>query len=145
MQEKSTDSSAKPAESPSGYAVGSPYAVGTLPLDGLHTMHYEESGSPTGRPVVYLHGGPGAGIEPAMRAVHDPQAYRFVMFDQRGAGRSTPAGELRDNTTWHLVADIERLREHLGIERWAACGCPPNPNCAGSSAGCATSTRKSGR
>jgi proline iminopeptidase len=122
MQEKSTDSSAKPAESPSGYAVGSPYAVGTLPLDGLHTMHYEESGSPTGRPVVYLHGGPGAGIEPAMRAVHDPQAYRFVMFDQRGAGRSTPAGELRDNTTWHLVADIERLREHLGIERWIVSG-----------------------
>ena len=95
---------------------------GWLALDGLHTMYFEESGAPRGRPVVYLHGGPGAGMEPGMRAVHDPRVYRLVMFDQRGCGRSTPAGELRDNTTQHLVADIERLREHLGIERWIVSG-----------------------
>ena len=96
--------------------------AGFLPLDDLHTMYFEESGHAHGRPVVYLHGGPGAGMEPSMRGVHDSQAYRLVMFDQRGCGRSTPAGELRDNTTQHLVADIERLREHLGIERWIVSG-----------------------
>jgi proline iminopeptidase len=93
-----------------------------LPLDDLHTMYFEESGHAQGRPVVYLHGGPGAGMEPSMRGVHDPQAYRLVMFDQRGCGRSKPAGELRDNTTQHLVADIERLREHLEIDRWIVSG-----------------------
>ena len=95
---------------------------GRLPLDDLHAMYYEESGNPAGIPVVYLHGGPGAGLEPAMRQVHDPDAFRLVMFDQRGSGKSTPSGEIRDNTTWHLVADIERLREHLGIERWIVSG-----------------------
>lgn len=95
---------------------------GWLPLDDLHTMYFEESGNPHGRAVVYLHGGPGAGMEPSIRRLHDPQAYRLVMFDQRGCGRSTPAGELRDNTTQHLVADIERLREHLGVERWIVSG-----------------------
>jgi len=95
---------------------------GRLALDGLHTMYFEESGNPAGIPVVYLHGGPGAAMEPGMRCMHDPAAYRFVMFDQRGCGQSTPEGELRDNTTWHLVADIERLREHLGVERWIVSG-----------------------
>lgn len=85
-------------------------------------MYFEESGNPRGRPVVYLHGGPGAGMEPSIRRLHGPLAYRLVMFDQRGCGRSTPAGELRDNTTQHLVADIERLREHLGIDRWIVSG-----------------------
>lgn len=95
---------------------------GWLPLDALHTMYYEESGNPDGIPVVYVHGGPGAGLEPEMRAVHDPEAYRLVMYDQRGAGRSTPAGEVRDNTTAHLVDDLERLRTHLGIGRWIVSG-----------------------
>ena len=95
---------------------------GRLALDDLHTMYFEESGRPEGRPVVYLHGGPGAGMEPDMRRVHDPRVWRLVMFDQRGCGRSTPAGELRDNTTQHLVADVERLREHLGIDRWVVSG-----------------------
>ena len=105
-----------------GYPADPAVRSGWLPLDERHTMYFEESGNPRGRPVVYLHGGPGAGMEPSMRRVHDPRAYRLVMFDQRGSGRSTPAGELRDNTTQHLVADIERLREHLGIERWIVSG-----------------------
>jgi proline iminopeptidase len=95
---------------------------GWLRLDAVHTLYFEESGNPAGIPVVYLHGGPGAGLEPDMRQVHDPDAFRLVMFDQRGSGKSTPSGEIRDNTTWHLVADIERLREHLGIERWIVSG-----------------------
>ncbi|MFN9765932.1 MAG: alpha/beta fold hydrolase, partial [Pseudomonadota bacterium] len=105
-----------------GYTADADVRSGWLPLDERHTMYFEESGNPRGRPVVYLHGGPGAGMEPSIRRLHDPQAYRLVMFDQRGCGRSTPAGELRDNTTQHLVADIERLREHLGIERWIVSG-----------------------
>jgi proline iminopeptidase len=105
-----------------GYPAHPDVRSGRLRLDDLHTMYFEESGNPRGRPVVYLHGGPGAGMEPSMRRVHDPRAYRLVMFDQRGNGLSTPAGELRDNTTQHLVADIERLREHLGIERWIVSG-----------------------
>jgi proline iminopeptidase len=104
------------------YPEAQPLRAGRLPLDPLHTMYYEESGNPAGIPVVYLHGGPGAAMEPGMRRVHDPAAYRFVMFDQRGSGKSTPSGEIRNNTTWHLVADIERLREHLGIERWIVSG-----------------------
>ncbi|MCZ8174194.1 MAG: prolyl aminopeptidase [Burkholderiaceae bacterium] len=104
------------------YVANADVRSGWLPLDGQHTMYFEESGHPRGRPVVYLHGGPGAGMEPSIRRLHDPQAYRLVMFDQRGCGRSTPAGELRDNTTQHLVADIERLREHLGIGRWIVSG-----------------------
>jgi proline iminopeptidase len=104
------------------YAANADVRSGGLPLDSLHTMFFEESGNPQGRPVVYLHGGPGAGMEPSLRQLHDPQVYRLVMFDQRGCGRSTPAGELRDNTTQHLVADIERLREHLGIDRWIVSG-----------------------
>ena len=105
-----------------GYTASTDVRSGWLPLDGLHTLYFEESGNPRGRPVVYLHGGPGAGMEPSLRQQHDPQVYRLVMFDQRGSGRSTPAGELRDNTTQHLVADIERLREHLGIDRWIVSG-----------------------
>jgi proline iminopeptidase len=104
------------------YAVGPPARHGWLPLDGLHAMYYEESGSPGGIPVVYVHGGPGAGLEPEMRAVHDPEAFRLVMYDQRGAGKSTPAGEIRDNTIAHLVDDLDRLRAHLGIERWIVSG-----------------------
>lgn len=95
---------------------------GMLALDHGHAMYYEESGREDGLPVVYLHGGPGAALEPNMRTLHDPRAVRFVMFDQRGCGRSTPAGELAFNDTAHLVDDIERLRRHLGIERWVVSG-----------------------
>jgi proline iminopeptidase len=99
-----------------------PYASGMLPLDALHSMYWETSGNPAGIPVVFLHGGPGAGSSPKHRRFFDPAAYRIIVYDQRGAGRSRPLGELRDNTTPHLVADLERLREHLGIERWLVFG-----------------------
>lgn len=93
-----------------------------MPLDGTHTMYWEQSGNPRGVPVVFLHGGPGAGSGPKHRRFFDPAFYRIVIFDQRGAGRSIPLGELKDNTTVHLIADIERLRKKLGIERWLAFG-----------------------
>jgi proline iminopeptidase len=99
-----------------------PYNTGMLRLDAVHEMYYEEAGNPRGAPVVFLHGGPGAGSAPAHRRFFDPAHYRIVVYDQRGAGRSRPLGELRDNTTPHLVADLERLRAHLGIERWLVFG-----------------------
>ncbi|MCD9033672.1 prolyl aminopeptidase [Luteimonas sp. Y-2-2-4F] len=99
-----------------------PFDSGFLPVDGRHTLYYEQSGNPRGKPVVLLHGGPGGGSSPKMRRFHDPAKYRIVLFDQRGAGRSTPHADLTDNTTWDLVADIEALREHLGIERWQVFG-----------------------
>lgn len=99
-----------------------PFDAGMLELDGLHRMYWEQSGNPAGSPIVFLHGGPGAGSSPAHRRFFNPAHYRIVIFDQRGAGRSTPLGELRDNTTPHLVADIERLRAHLGIARWLVFG-----------------------
>ena len=99
-----------------------PRRSGMLALDGLHTMYWEESGHPAGVPVVLLHGGPGSGTIARHRQFFDPAHYRIVLFDQRGCGRSTPHAELADNTTWHLVADMERLREHLGIERWLVFG-----------------------
>ena len=99
-----------------------PYSAGILKLDGVHAMYWEQSGNPEGAPVLFLHGGPGAGASAAHRRFFDPVHFRIVIFDQRGAGRSTPLGELRDNTTLHLVADIERLRDHLGIERWLVFG-----------------------
>jgi len=100
----------------------SPHRGGRLPLDALHTMYWEESGSALGVPVVFLHGGPGGGSSPDHRRYFDPRFYRTIIYDQRGAGASTPLGELTDNTTPHLVADLERLREHLGIERWLVFG-----------------------
>jgi proline iminopeptidase len=99
-----------------------PYRAGTLKLDGVHTMYWEQSGNPQGAPVLFLHGGPGAGAAPAHRRFFDPAHYRIVVYDQRGAGRSTPLGELGDNTTPHLVEDIERLRRHLDVERWLVFG-----------------------
>ena len=95
---------------------------GFLPVDGRHRIYYEQCGNPQGKPVVILHGGPGAGCSAKMRRVHDPSRYRIVLFDQRGSGRSTPHADLVDNTTWDLVADIEALREHLGITRWQVFG-----------------------
>ena len=99
-----------------------PFASGMLPLDGLHQMYWEQCGLPEGQPVLYLHGGPGDGCAPARRQLFDPGFYRAVLFDQRGSGRSVPRGELRDNTTLHLIDDIECLRVHLGIERWLVFG-----------------------
>ena len=99
-----------------------PYATGTLALDEPHVMYWEESGRRGGAPVLFLHGGPGAGAVPGNRRFFDPAHYRIVVFDQRGAGRSRPLGSLENNTTGHLVADIEALRAHLGIERWIVFG-----------------------
>ena len=99
-----------------------PYDSGRLQVDGRHNLYYEQCGNPDGKPVVLLHGGPGAGCSPKMRRFHDPAKYRMVLFDQRGAGRSTPHADLVDNTTWHLVDDIEQLRTTLGIERWQVFG-----------------------
>ena len=99
-----------------------PYETGRLKVSEVHTLYYELCGNPEGRPVVFLHGGPGGGIVPDYRRFFDPENYRIVLFDQRGSGQSTPHANLEDNTTWHLVADIERLREHLGIETWVVFG-----------------------
>ena len=99
-----------------------PFDSGMLEVDARHRLYYEQCGNPQGKPVVLLHGGPGAGCSGKMRRFHDPKHYRIVLFDQRGSGRSTPHADLVDNTTWDLVADIERLREHLGIERWQVFG-----------------------
>ena len=99
-----------------------PFATGLLPLNGRHQMYWEQSGNPRGFPVVFLHGGPGAGAAPAHRRFFDPYAYRIIIFDQRGCGRSTPHADTNDNSTQHLVADMEVLRRHLGISRWLLFG-----------------------
>jgi len=99
-----------------------PYATRTLRVDEVHTLYLEECGNPGGIPAVFLHGGPGAGCESAHRRFFDPKRYRIILFDQRGSGRSTPHASLEDNTTWHLVEDMECVREELGIERWLVFG-----------------------
>ena len=99
-----------------------PYCSGRLRVSDLHELHFEEAGNPAGKPVIVLHGGPGGGITPFLRRLHDPAHYRIVLFDQRGCGRSMPLGELQDNTTGHLVADMEKLRTHLGIGQWLLFG-----------------------
>jgi proline iminopeptidase len=99
-----------------------PYESGLLELDALHRMYWETSGNPQGAPVVFLHGGPGAGAAPAHRRFFDPAHYRIVIYDQRGAGRSRPLGELAENTTPRLVQDLEGLRRRLGIDRWQVFG-----------------------
>ncbi len=99
-----------------------PFETGRLPVGDGHELYFEQCGNPEGKPVVFLHGGPGAGCNAKARRFFNPAKYRIVLFDQRGCGRSTPHASLIANTTWHLVADIERLRNHLGIERWQVFG-----------------------
>ncbi|WP_349570771.1 prolyl aminopeptidase [Azotobacter salinestris] len=99
-----------------------PYARHQLAVDHPHELYVDESGSPDGLPVVFVHGGPGAGCDSMSRRFFDPTLYRIVTFDQRGCGRSTPHASLENNTTWDLVADMERIREHLGIEQWVLFG-----------------------
>ena len=99
-----------------------PYNEGKLKVSQLHTIHYEESGNAAGKPVVFLHGGPGGGISPMYRQYFDPGKWRIIIFDQRGCGQSTPYAELTENTTWDLVEDIEKLRQHLKIEQWVVFG-----------------------
>ena len=95
---------------------------GTLSLDSLHSLYWEQSGNPNGQPVVVLHGGPGAGIDEWQKQLLDPMHYRIICYDQRGAGKSAPAGELQNNTTAHLCDDLETLRRHLLIDKWLVMG-----------------------
>ncbi len=104
------------------YPAIEPYREDFLKVSDLHSMHFEEVGNPSGKPAVFLHGGPGVGISPDYRRFFDPQVYRVILPDQRGAGKSLPHAELRENTTWHLVDDLEKLRRHLGIEKWLVMG-----------------------
>jgi proline iminopeptidase len=104
-----------------------PYDTGMLDVGDGHTLYWEVSGNPDGKPAVYLHGGPGGASAANQRRVFDPEKYRIILFDQRGCGRSTPHAsepdaDLSTNTTWHLVDDIEKLRDHLSIDRWLVCG-----------------------
>jgi len=98
------------------------YRTGRLKVTDGHDLYYEESGNPNGKPVVFLHGGPGGGSDPKQRRFFHPDKYRIINFDQRGCGKSTPYANLDANTTWDLVADIERLREHLNLEKWQVFG-----------------------
>jgi len=104
------------------YPAIEPYDTGYLRVSPTHEIYYEQCGNPLGKPAVFVHGGPGAGSSPSARGFFDPKRYRIVVFDQRGCGRSRPHASLEDNTTWHLVADMEQLRERLGIERWLVFG-----------------------
>lgn len=104
------------------YPAIEPFHTGMLPVSDRHTLYFEQVGNPAGRPIVFLHGGPGGGVNPSYRRYFDPRRWHIILFDQRGCGRSTPFAETRDNTTWDLVADIERLREHLELDRWAVFG-----------------------
>jgi len=99
-----------------------PTRSGFLSVSPEHQLYWEESGNPKGKPVVFLHGGPGAGIEPRYRQFFNPKKYRIILFDQRGCGKSVPASSLQDNTTWHLVEDIEKLREFFGVKKWVVFG-----------------------
>jgi proline iminopeptidase len=99
-----------------------PYNTGFLKVSNLHTIYYEECGRRDGIPIVFLHGGPGGGIIPEYRQFFDPQKWRIILFDQRGCGQSTPFAELKENTTWDLVADIEKLRNFLKISSWCVFG-----------------------
>jgi proline iminopeptidase len=116
----------RPGKSPGGmrtlYPAIKPYISGHLRVSDVHEIYYEECGNPEGKPAVFVHGGPGAGCDNRARSFFDPDAYRIILFDQRGCGRSRPHASLADNTTWHLVSDMEALRAKLGIERWLVFG-----------------------
>src|SRR5687767_4496648 len=99
-----------------------PYAIHQLQVDNLHTLYIEECGVPNGIPIVFLHGGPGGGIDPEHRRFFDPTLYRIILFDQRGCGQSTPHAELKDNNTQALVSDMEAIRKHLRVDRWVLFG-----------------------
>src|SRR5262245_47241786 len=116
------DRSIRMTERRVAYPETEPFRSGKLDVGDGHVLHFEECGNPHGKPVVMIHGGPGGGSNTFMRRLHDPSHYRIVLFDQRGAGKSTPAASLEANTTGHLIADMEKLRGHLGIERWQLCG-----------------------
>ena len=104
------------------YPAIEPFDAGLLQVSQRHRIYYEQSGRPDGPAALFLHGGPGGGCQPWCRRLFDPDHYRAVLLDQRGCGRSLPNASLLENTTWDLVADLERLREHLGIERWLVLG-----------------------
>ena len=99
-----------------------PFNTFHLPVSDLHTIYVEESGNKNGKPVIFLHGGPGGGVDPKYRRYFNPDKWRIIMFDQRGCGKSTPFAELKENTTWDLVDDIEKIRKHLSIDRWVVYG-----------------------
>ncbi len=99
-----------------------PFNTFNLPVSDLHTIYVEESGNKNGKPVIFLHGGPGGGVDPKYRRYFDPEKWRIIMFDQRGCGKSTPFAELEENTTWDLVSDIEKIRDHLSIDQWVVFG-----------------------
>ncbi|MBI1859387.1 MAG: prolyl aminopeptidase [Deltaproteobacteria bacterium] len=104
------------------YPAVEPFNSGFLTVSNLHTVYYEESGNPKGRPIVFVHGGPGGGTEPKHRQFFSPDLYRIILFDQRGCGKSTPFASLEENTTWDLVSDMEKIRTHLGLEKWHVFG-----------------------
>lgn len=104
------------------YPESQPYSQALIPVSSLHSLYVEQCGNPSGVPVIFLHGGPGSGCNPAQRRFFDPDHYRIILFDQRGCGRSQPAGETSENTTQDLVADIEAIRSYLQIERWHVFG-----------------------
>ena len=104
------------------YPAIKPYNSGHLRVSDVHQIYFEESGNPKGKPAVFLHGGPGAGTDPKMRRFFDPKRYRIVLLDQRGSGKSKPHASLEENTTWDLVKDIEKIRVHLGIDKWLVFG-----------------------
>jgi proline iminopeptidase len=107
---------------PGFYPEVEPYHSGFLQVSPIHSLYFEEAGNPRGVPVVFLHGGPGAGINPKHRRFFDPAHYRIILFDQRGAGRSQPHAEILENTTDHLIADMEKLRRMAGVEQWLVFG-----------------------
>jgi proline iminopeptidase len=104
------------------YPAIEPYREGRLDVGDGHEIYFEECGEPAGQPVLVVHGGPGGGSNPTLRRFHDPKHYRIILFDQRGCGRSIPHASIEANTTWHLVQDMERLREHLGLKHWQIFG-----------------------
>ena len=99
-----------------------PYNEFSLPVSDIHTLNVEESGNSNGKPVIFLHGGPGGGIEPIYRRYFNPEKWRIIIFDQRGCGKSTPHAELKNNTTWDLVEDIEKIRQYLEVDKWVVFG-----------------------